>query len=145
MSTQEALEKTASDDQGEDWFLQELIEFVGQAEGNEIGVTLHVEGAIVTGTLINGGRWFKDLAGHLEASGVNKGVSHWIAGFSKVYAEQGGTSEEGRLPPAYLHLRNARTVGTSGDLVPTDDGVFWRGRVNAVSGFSLGTLGPSPK
>src|SRR5690554_2800504 len=108
------------DTQHVDWFLQELIEFVDLSEGNELGLTLHLEGTIVTGTLINARRWFGDLARHLGESGVNEDVSKWIKDFGEVYAGREEASEEDRLPPAYIHLRNARTLGTSGDSVPTD-------------------------
>ena len=131
------------DGQNVDWFLQELIDFVNLSEGNEIGVTLHIEGSIVTGNLINAKRWFVDLARHLGDAGVNAAVSKWIEEFGEVYVKRDEAPEEDRLPPVYLHLSNARTVGTSGDSVPTDEGVYWRGRVNAVSGFNLGTLGPA--
>lgn len=130
--------------QGGDWFLQELVEFVNGSAGNEIGVTLHVEGCVVTGVLINAGRWFGDLAGQLEANGVGEEVSRWIGSFAEVYAmpDEAVAEEEGPLP-VYIHLRNARVLGTSGDSVPTDGGVYWRGRVGAVSGFNLGVLGPA--
>jgi len=139
--TGELRARLAAEGQSVDWFLQELIDFVNLSKENEIGLTLHVEGSIVTGTLINARRWFTALARHLGESGVDEGVSKWIEGFGEVYVRRDETPDEDKLPPAFLHLCNARTVGTAGDSVPTDDGVYWRGRVNAVSGFNLGTLG----
>ncbi|QDW66355.1 gas vesicle protein [Luteimonas granuli] len=135
--------RLAIEGQSVDWFLQELVEFVNRTEGNEIGLTLHVEGAIVTGTLVNARRWFQELSEFLESQGVDAGLAEWIGGYSEVYAQRDELPDDEKSPPVFLHLRAARTVGTSGDSVPTDEGVYWRGRVNAVSGFSFGTFGPA--
>ncbi len=39
---------------------------------------------------------------------------------------------------AFLHLRNARTLGPQGP-TPTD-GTLWRGRLSSVDGFTFGEL-----
>jgi hypothetical protein len=44
--------------------------------------------------------------------------------------------------PTYIHLRGARFFSPSGQSVPGNEGFFWRGRLDAVDGWSIGVLGP---
>jgi hypothetical protein len=51
----------------------------------------------------------------------------------------GGDDGKALADPQYIHLKNAKVHHPTGQL-PTDDGVLWRGRINAVSGWNLGVL-----
>jgi hypothetical protein len=42
--------------------------------------------------------------------------------------------------PHLIHLRNAQTYHSGGSPIPSEDGALWRGRLEAVDGFSLGRL-----
>lgn len=122
-----------------DWFLQQLVGFVNEDEGNSIGLTLNVEGATISGELIGGRRYFTELAGLLKKAGASKDFSDWIGEFKASYRDP--EADPVVAPPiiAYVHMREARIFSPSG-AIPTGAGVLWRGKINAVSGFSFGTL-----
>jgi hypothetical protein len=43
-------------------------------------------------------------------------------------------------PPHFLHLRDARIFQPDGQPFPLQEGSWWRGRLETVDGFMLGTL-----
>jgi hypothetical protein len=42
--------------------------------------------------------------------------------------------------PHYIHLTDTKFFSTAGDPVPAGKGVWWRGRIAEVGGFTLGQL-----
>lgn len=124
-----------------DWFLQDLVEIA--SKGNEFGVTLHVEGLIVSGMLIGGDKYFCAF-GELMTSGI-KGDDETIASVRQTYARladdyRSQRDDADRLPPEYIHLRDAKVFGAGQSPIP-GNGSLWRGRLSAVSAWSLGSLG----
>ena len=119
-----------------------LLELVHAANaGAEIGLTVTVSGQVVTGTLISERVYLTGLARDLEQTralggAVSAGVENLE---SDLYTDvpdgpTGGGS-------TFFHLKSARYL-SAGSLVPyrpNANGV-WRGRVDHVSGWVLGTL-----
>lgn len=121
-----------------DWFLQSLINMVNGGKMS-FGITLNVGGFLVSGTLIGGKEYFEGF-GEDFASGFQDldSAESIKAAFSKngeIY-----TSEEDAPPPSYVHIKDARFFNTNGNPIPGNRGVWWRGRVAEVDGFSLGSL-----
>lgn len=102
----------------------------------EIGLTLTVRGAVLTGTLVGRDTWFRELAAWLESRVEGYGDLASSIGEALTQLAPGGTSSAEHY--AYLHLKDARVL--SGHLLPTLDGLFWRGRISEISGFAIGTL-----
>ena len=61
-----------------------------------------------------------------------------IAGRMVEILDEGGAD----VDTQFLHLREAQYV-SGGTFQPTNAALLWRGRLAAVSGFSLGTLTPA--
>ena len=137
-----------------DWFLQQLVAWAND-RAMEYGVTLHVGGLAITGTLINGRTYFEEIAKLLagavtieneEEGGGRSNLQEAIAGMGRIYPEREyidrlEAGEDISLPnqPSFIHLRDAHwLVGTQ--VVPTEPGIYWRGRISAVDGFVLGTI-----
>jgi hypothetical protein len=139
-----------SDDK--DWFLQSII---GLADlGLEIGITLTLSGSIMSGTLISGRTYFKEIAKKVKGAdgGVTLGgeniledIANFWEGYSSLYDRPADAGEDYVKPPAgYIHLRSAFSFSPSGDRLPSNgEGPLWRGRLASVSGFSLGSLSSS--
>lgn len=129
-----------------DWFLQTLVDMVNKSP-IDFGITLQVAGFLVSGNLINGAEYFKGFAS--DFTSAIPGDSEVVESIRKSYADLGEiyktdekeADKEDRPLPTFIHLKNARFFNTSGNAVPANRGVWWRGRISEVSGFILGTLG----
>lgn len=129
-----------------DWFLQNLVSFANDW-GLEMGVTLQVSGMLVSGTLISGVKYFEEFAaqfsgGIKNSSELSEQFHQLISSYKEVYDVE-TTEMNNRLPPNYIHLRNAKFYQPGQKPFPTDHGVLWRGRVSEVGGFNLGSFSGS--
>jgi hypothetical protein len=125
--------------QGIDWYLQKLVSLANEA-GLEMGLTLLVGGNIVSGTLISGKKYFETFAAEFSAAwpGEDKEtIRTSFASYTSIYDH--AERQEEAPPPQYIHLQNTKFHSASGN-IPSSGGVLWRGRINAVSGFNLGSL-----
>jgi hypothetical protein len=142
---------------GRDPYLEALVS-AANTYGLSFDVTLHVSGVIVSGRLISGAVFFRQLAETLR--GITSGADapegaeatrEMLAGIydaaaevfeDQVEREQTKDSDTGgqRLGAAvaHIHLRDAAiwTPGAGGAL-PSG---LWRGRLSHVSGWSHGAL-----
>jgi hypothetical protein len=132
----------ATVDPTKDWFLQILVNLSNTA-GLGIGITLQVGGLLVSGTLSGGKEYFEafssDLASAFTQDGTGESIKETFARCGEVYE----SSEEGKGMqdrPSYIHLRDARFFFPGSKPIPTDKGIWWRGRISEVSGFVLGAL-----
>jgi hypothetical protein len=98
------------------------------------GITLVVGGGVVTGTLISSKSFFEGFADSIATAwpgGPNEDVREGFA--------QWGQPETATLHEDFIHLKDARYVSGK-DIVPsTGIGMLWRGSVDSVNGFSLGS------
>ena len=131
----------------QDWFLQSLVNMVNKSP-IDFGITLNVAGFLVSGSLISGAEYFKGFGSDFSSS--FPADSEIVESTRKIYTDFGkmvyktGEKEADKddlALPSFIHLKNARFFSTSGNPVPTNRGVWWRGRISEVSGFTLGTLG----
>jgi hypothetical protein len=153
--TEDSVVQAPSPDQPQaDFFLQAIVG-LANSSGIEIGITLCVGGAVVSGQLISGKAFFKEIANEmLQASGpagfesVKQSLSEFIGNIGRsIYESTENVEESGqevdrsmKPPPGYIHLRDAKFFHNSGQPMPGNRGIRWRGRLSAVDGFSLGAL-----
>lgn len=122
-----------------DWFLQDLVATVNSGLF-EVGVTLFVEGLIVSGRLVSGKRYFAAIGqqfydgcpGNEETKQMMRDA---FEGKGEIYDRKDDADVP---PPQFIHLIDALCFGHSGAPIPNDGPVVWRGRINAVSGFYIG-------
>ncbi len=143
--TDEELRMTI-DGRSTDWFLQKFVSLANTI-GLSCGITLFVEGAMISGMLVSGKRYFEAFADEFSSNypgddEAKEEVRAGIASHTAIYAddESDDESDNEPPPPQYIHLVDARYFAPGGQPIPTNRGVLWRGRINAVSGFNLGTL-----
>jgi hypothetical protein len=136
-----------------DWFLQELVRLANEhPESVSLPVTLCVNGLLVSGVIVSGQAYFEGFADTLATAVTNvSDDSRWnirqmFAQYGEFYKPKRSETAAGRKAPSpeapeFIHLRNAQFfIGSN--LVPTDQKVWWRGRIAEVDGFMLGVLGP---
>jgi hypothetical protein len=123
-----------------DWYLHGLAEVV-TGRDTEIGITLFVHGTIVSGQLVSGHRFFDGYIEGMDDPEVRKA----FATPGEVYiARRRALDEDPETPhpaPAYIHLRNARIFAPGQAPLPTNRGGWWRGQIESVDAWVLGTLG----
>ena len=127
-----------------DWLLQHFLSLA--VMGLEIGLTVSVGGATISGKLINGKTYLGLLA---DEVGVNAGsasddlmkvIADSIKQYEVLYEKPEGEVSVFDHPKTFIHLKDARIFAPGGSAIPGNRGVLWRGRVSAVDGFSLGLM-----
>lgn len=132
-----------------DWFLQSLVEMVNSS-AMSFGVTLSVGGVLISGELVGGQHYFEGFGAEFTQSFSDekaaKGAKESFAKMGAIYSKGGndatasGTAPAGvATGPSYIHLKNARFYQADGKPLPSQ-GVWWRGKLSAVDGFTLGVL-----
>ncbi|HEX3827239.1 MAG TPA: hypothetical protein VHV82_08210 [Sporichthyaceae bacterium] len=140
-----------------DGLLAVFVRFVDQSTGPEASLTatLTVEGLVITGDLIPHWRWFRLMQGLMGSAGGSS-AEGMTAAFETLATDLLGaaliqdatagpgddsTPEEDPPLPTVLHMANARLLGDGhqGALLP---GGLWRGRISAVSGWTIGRIDP---
>ncbi|MFA6560536.1 MAG: hypothetical protein WCV00_01345 [Verrucomicrobiia bacterium] len=96
----------------------------------EIGITLHVGGLLVSG-IITTPRDF--LMNHPLTDQVLEVHDELMK------AEATDSKDEDSALPEFVHLRNARFF-VPGQLPIPQEGVYWRGRLSEIAGYSFGVF-----
>jgi len=134
------MEKTSAIQTGNnDWFLALFIDMANKNDF-ELGITLTSHGFLVSGILIGGQKYFDGIAEEF-ASAFNdaEGLKETFSDMGKkVYDKP--KNDEPANPPTFIHLKDAKFFHPNGQPIPANRGVWWRGRLSEISGFSLGNL-----
>lgn len=126
-----------------DWLLETLVETVNGANV-EIGITLNLGGLLISGNLASGKKYFAGIAdvfskGVADPESADKFRESLSKAGDDIYQSNRDAEEPVRIP-RYIHLKNARFYGICNGPVPTNDGVWWRGRLSEVQGFCFSTI-----
>ena len=111
---------------------------LAQESGVEMGITVAVGGGVVSGVLIAREKWLdKYVLAYSEAGDDGQAVARRLR---EAFQQEDLTESEATpFTYHYLHLQDAQLVhGSTG--LPADRGGFWRVRLDAVTGWSPGTL-----
>jgi len=124
-----------------DWFLQELVSIVN-GEDFRIPITLNVGGFLISGSMVSGHKYFegfsKDFVGALGDDEAADDIRQSFAKRGDIYTKE--DAEDVQHSPSYIHIENAKFFNTVGGPIPSNKGVWWRGRIREVQGFALGGL-----
>jgi hypothetical protein len=141
MSEENSNNINSSDEKISDWFLQLLVHIINGKE-NETGITLNVGGMLVTGKMVSGDKYFegfaRDFTSLMKDEESIKQVTDAFHQIGDVYTQN--ATKENKPLPQYIHLKDTHFFNTSGKPIPSNRGVWWRGRLSEVSGFTLGIL-----
>ena len=133
---------------------ENLATLIALMDSAEVGVTLHVGGAVVSGLLISPRRYFKLLIHEIESSVAtnSEDAAPTVQGFADFFRPTLASFEESieayrnsdKVPPRphHVHLRHVQTF-VSQEPLPQR---LWRGRITEVSAWSIGNFGgPAPE
>lgn len=118
-----------------------------------VGLTVNVDGVVVSGTLIGTLAYCRALADQFASDAGGTEMDELFADSFRDLVDDAASVAGGdrRFPPdaaayeqsvGFLHLADARYATASGLLPHGRNGVLWRCAVSDVSGWSLGDLAP---
>lgn len=127
-----------------DGLLQLLISY--SELGIETPVTLLAGGMAVSGLIISAASYMErtgiQLAGAVKShdAALAATIAQSFAQLTQdVEAQSRAADEAGALSARFIHLAQAKYYVPGQDALPSNaDGILWRGRLSAISGFSLG-------
>ena len=138
----------------QDKFLAALVE-----EANVYNIapslTLCVGGLLITGDLTSTAVYLRAYGEEMERALSNQLGREPTGEYAAPYREMADAAEKAwankrdnpaaaEPAPTYICLENARYFNPSGGYIPVHDGMYWRGKISAVDGFSLGRLSEGP-
>jgi hypothetical protein len=122
-----------------------LFASIAEQASFDLGITVSVEGALVTGVLVGQDEWLRLLGQTMDGGEsialslrryLNKGLHEAVTEVIEPLNDDPQPEEY-----EYLHLKNARYVmGQAFVPTPPTEPVLWRGRIEHISGWSWGTL-----
>jgi hypothetical protein len=130
-----------------DCFLQSLVSIVND-ESASIPITLSVGGLLISGDMIGGKTYFNEFARQFK-DGFRNITSETASAIEEAFKRLGDVydpiqkeSQGGAIipKPRLIHLKDAQIYPSGASPAPSKKGVLWRGRLEAVDGFSLGKL-----
>lgn len=106
-----------------------------------MGVTLTTGGTAITGTLISGKTYFKELGAQFESisrspDDVSLVLSNWASRYVALYEGE----ENAGAAIGFVHLRNVRFFAPGQAPQAMSTKVLWRGRLAAIDGFIVGEM-----
>lgn len=134
-----------------DWLLRVLVSI--SAAGLSVPITLQVHGALVSGVLTTGRKYFEQLGDTLAAAALpsddeaqqsaRNAIRKTFTSIAKeIYPDQMVEDEVRGILPAtqYIHLEQALIYSESGQAVGQSSGTLWRGSLKSIDGFVFGKL-----
>jgi hypothetical protein len=121
-----------------DPFLQFFVGIANKGDNVELNITLHVSGFLVSGTLVSRRKY---LDGFI--ADFTRGMDEPTAAEVRERLLELTAPTEQDMPPLpaeFIHLRDARFFHPSGEPIPKNQPVWWRGRLSAIAAFTLGSL-----
>jgi dihydrodipicolinate synthase/N-acetylneuraminate lyase len=112
-----------------------ILEFFVQAANQHdflLDITLNVNGAIVTGTLVSAKEYFETLSETFaEGSEVAQKISEQLAQATEAIDDS---------EAHFIHLKNAKVYCGDSKPTPSKGDILWRGKLTELDGFFLGKI-----
>lgn len=121
----------------DDPMLAQLVAFADI--GVSVGVTFTIGGSVVTGQLCSGKDFIEHTRDQILAGSGDDLKDFLEPHFNDRLAVYDNDRTE-VMQIAYVHLRDAVIYNVDFTGIPSKNGVFWRGRLDAIDGWSLGTI-----
>ncbi|NAO99110.1 gas vesicle protein GvpU [Halomonas sp. MG34] len=101
-----------------------------------LDISLLVNGALVSGTLISAQDYFQTLSKSFEdGNDISKTVGEQLAKTSESLASQDNPDQ-----PEYIHLKNSQLYFGGNKPTPSKGDILWRGKLSEVDSFFLGKI-----
>ena len=143
--------KRTIDNQNIDWLLQDLVD-MANTFGIYFSITLTIKGFLISGILISGRRYFEYFAETFSSAvpkeypEISETIKKKFLDIAEVYPnfteESLEVLKEEDKPEniRFFHLKDAKILFPGQSWIPSKEGIYWRGRLDSVDGFKLGTI-----
>lgn len=129
-----------------DWFIQFLVNLANK-DNFELDITLTVGGVLISGTLTGVRNYFDELGEYFATPFTSDHNGDEVSTIFKEIGERCKcvSPAEQTETPSYIHLKNVTFFNSEGKPMADRSGVWWRGRISEIQGFSPGKLAGSLK
>lgn len=124
-----------------DWLLQTLITTINRIDGYNLPITLTTHGFLISGEIISGREYFNSMAEKFIGEG--NAIRQFFEGVAESRYSKSDKDDDDPKNTVFIHLRDARFYVPGQRGIPNNEGVFWRGKLSEISGFSFGSLSSS--
>jgi len=141
-NTKQIIENQTDTLTNNDWFLVSFVNIANEvSSAGLMGITLLTHGMLVSGNLVSGQEYFKGFAEDF-VTGFQDPESETAIQMKESFIKTGDEvyNKSKSETPSYIHLRDAKFFHPNGNPIPSNKGVWWRGRLSEISGFNLGSL-----
>ncbi|WP_332698375.1 gas vesicle accessory protein GvpU [Halalkalibacter lacteus] len=118
-----------------------ILEFFVQAANKRdfsLDITLNVNGAIITGTMVSAKEYFDTLSETFEdGSETAQKVSEQLVAAGEAFE----TNDD--MEAHYIHLKNTKVYCGDSKPTPSRGKILWRGKLREIDGFFLGKISDS--
>ena len=125
--------------------LLEILVTQANLYGTRLGITLTVNGIQITGLLVGVREFYKEYANAVGGVFGEEFKNQYSAigdrSYENLVEDQKRADANGVSPPGpnFIHLVDAKFFAST-VLVPTMQGLIWRGKLAHISGYSVGSL-----
>ncbi|MCG1021967.1 gas vesicle accessory protein GvpU [Sutcliffiella horikoshii] len=118
-----------------------ILEFFVQAANRHdfsLDITLNVNGAVISGTLIPAKDYFETMSETFEdGNEIAQKISEQLANAGESVDSSKGAEVN------FIHLKNTKVYCGDNKPTPSEGKILWRGKLSEVDGFFLGRISDS--
>ena len=119
-----------------DWLLEFLVDLADKKV--ELLITLQVGGMLVSGILASGEAYFDAVGSQLSDAKAPEDMKRAMSQLEDLYRKEPNAERDPAI--TVIHLKEARFFMPGSAPIPTNQAVWWRGRLTEVAGFVIGGL-----
>ncbi|ART77698.1 gas vesicle protein GvpU [Sutcliffiella horikoshii] len=118
-----------------------ILEFFVQAANSydfSLDISLNVNGAVISGTLISAKDYFETMSETFEdGNEIAQKISEQLAATGESFESNKGAEAN------FIHLKNTKVYCGDSKPTPSEGKLLWRGKLSDVDGFFLGRISDS--
>ncbi|MGD6872914.1 gas vesicle accessory protein GvpU [Sutcliffiella horikoshii] len=118
-----------------------ILEFFVQAANSynfSLDISLNVNGAVISGTLISAKGYFETMSETFEdGNEIAQKISEQLAATGESFESSKGAEAN------FIHLKNTKVYCGDSKPTPSEGKILWRGKLSEVDGFFLGRISDS--
>ena len=117
-----------------DWLLEFLVDLADKKV--ELVITLQIGGMLVSGILASGEAYFDAVGSQLSDAKAPEDMKRAMSQLEDLYRKEANAERDPAI--TVIHLKEARFFMPGSAPIPTNQAVWWRGRLSEVAGFVIG-------